>query len=235
MECDWTIFDKIYCINLFERKDRYKYAQDFFTHNNIPVTFHRVHRHKNGGEQGCFESHRDIIRSAYDKGYEKILIFEDDNIIGKSLTAENLNHINQFLNKNDTWELFYLGIRPAINEYKTKRVEKNIYQIHTYGTYAYAVSRRFMEKFRNAEYLYHPVDSIYVESNDAYGFYPSMFYQADFSSDIQDVLNNSLFHQKSIETYAVVINYEVERLIMIILSIIIIILIVIIYKLYKTK
>ena len=57
----WSYFDHITCINLYEREDRYKYCQALFKKLNIPVSFHRVHRHPKGGEAGCFQSHIDII------------------------------------------------------------------------------------------------------------------------------------------------------------------------------
>lgn len=228
MDYDWSKFDEIYCINLVEREDRYDQAKLLFDSLHIPVTFRRVHKHKNG-EQGCFESHRDIIKKAYDKGHERILILEDDIVTGKSLTPENMSIVNNFLNTINDWEIFYLGMAPMIMKHKTEKIQKDIYRVHALNAHAYVVSRKFMKRFKDAEYLNIPVDMVYSASEKAYGFYPSMFYQGNSSSDIQNgsgIQSGGLLYQKFVETYSVNVNYEGEKL-MIILVIAFILLLII--------
>jgi GR25 family glycosyltransferase involved in LPS biosynthesis len=75
----YNFFDKIYCINLKHRPDRYISATKVFNDLNIPnVEFYITEKSSKGGRYGCFESHINVIKKAYNEGYNNILIFEDD-------------------------------------------------------------------------------------------------------------------------------------------------------------
>ena len=64
---DWSFFDKIYCINLYECEDRYNHIQNISKKYNMNVQFYRTHRNKNGAE-GCFNSHIEIIKEDIEFG-----------------------------------------------------------------------------------------------------------------------------------------------------------------------
>jgi len=72
--------DKMYCINLLHRDDRYQQVRQELDRLGLvdQVHFHRVEKHPINGCYGCFESHLWCMKDAVEKGYENIIIFEDD-------------------------------------------------------------------------------------------------------------------------------------------------------------
>ena len=72
---------KIYCINLYERDDRYKKMKKQFDNLNMNVQFIRNYKHARGGKYGCFSSHIQAIKDAYSNNLDYCLIIEDDVII----------------------------------------------------------------------------------------------------------------------------------------------------------
>ena len=79
-------FDKIYCINLDRRPDRWEKCSNLFERDGIIVDrFSAIDKNniKNeskiaNGPLACLSSHWNILNKALKEGYEKILIFEDD-------------------------------------------------------------------------------------------------------------------------------------------------------------
>ena len=63
----WAAFDRIACINLVERPDRYKKVLAEFTKVELAETveFHKPVRDPRGGKWGCYQSHHNIIKKAY--------------------------------------------------------------------------------------------------------------------------------------------------------------------------
>ena len=76
-----SLADRIVCINLREREDRYELCKKRFADVGLQeedVHFLRVERHPNGGRYGCYDSHRMVMKQAHDDGLNSVLIFEDD-------------------------------------------------------------------------------------------------------------------------------------------------------------
>lgn len=180
----WEFFDGIFCINLLSRDDRYQAASELFKTHNIPVQFHRVTKHPNGGLQGCFESHVQVIKNAYDTGMNNVLIFEDDLVTTSNYNKELLADAIKFMSEDDTWDIFYLGPFPEIKRFTTKSTSyQNVYKIHSLCGHAYVVSRRFMEKFKDAQFTGIPLDYIYEFNEHSYAIYPGLFAQGASVSD----------------------------------------------------
>jgi len=55
---------KIYCINLYEREDRYNIVKEQFNKYKLDVHFIRNYKHKLGGRYGCFDSHIQCLKDA---------------------------------------------------------------------------------------------------------------------------------------------------------------------------
>ncbi len=224
----WDFFDEIRCINLSSREDRYEKAKKVFASIDIPVSFHRVEKHPNGGLQGCFESHVEIIRNAYESGAENVLIFEDDLTITNNFDEKLLKNAIDFMKNNTTWDLFYLGPFPEIRKYKTEKTSyKNIYKIHSLCGHAYVVNRKFMKKFKDAKFTGVPLDYIYVCNENSYAVYPGLFAQGGSKSDLDgNIMFNldTLPHVKKayfrgIEMYGQWINMPLKQLVVILLII----------------
>ncbi|RKX65083.1 MAG: hypothetical protein DRP42_05365 [Tenericutes bacterium] len=119
-------FDKIYCINLDSRPDRWRYVNGHFTKFGLRKKVERfsavdvrndpeLKRHEKLLQDnfsllamcGCLLSHRKIIEHAKQAGLDNVLVFEDDIEILESSVGSIRNCLDQ-LDKLD-WDIFYLG------------------------------------------------------------------------------------------------------------------------------
>ena len=152
----YNYFDKIYCINLKHRKDRYISANKTFNELNIKnVEFVIVNKSPKGGRYGCFESHINIIKNAYNAGYNNILIFEDDIRPSNFYNLDLLNTSINFM-KNNEWDIFYLGYIISNKNYISENIitshiniSNNIIKYNPGATHAYCLSKSAMLKILN--------------------------------------------------------------------------------------
>jgi GR25 family glycosyltransferase involved in LPS biosynthesis len=144
-------FDKVYCINLAKREKKWESVKKRFDERDIIVDRFdaidgKILLDQNGltkNELGCISSHLTVIQDANNKGYNKILIFEDD-----------VHFSNDFktriqLIKNLDWKLLYLGG----SQYKWDGIDisENFYPSNnTLGTFAYAVDSEIYEDLISA-------------------------------------------------------------------------------------
>ena len=184
MEFDWSFFDRIRCINLITRDDRYQKTQEIFDQLKIPVEFYRTERHPLSGRQGCFESHVNCITEAYESGAQTCLIFEDDLEISPYITPEALQEVVNFLQRSPDWEIFYLGTHFEWVRGHFTKITPSIVHGGNICTHAYIVNRPFMEKMAHMNYVGTEIDRLYVYNRNAYGVYPCFFYQGGSKSDI---------------------------------------------------
>lgn len=195
---DWHFFDKIYCISLEERQDRRDKLNPIFEKYNIPVEYFIAQRCPFGGIQGCYESHIELLSRSFEKGYDNIIIFEDDIVDHpEGFNQGNLNEVINFLCSNKKWEIFYLGVVPEMT-LKSKRVGNNIYNVRGWCTHAYVASRRLMQKFYLSSYATSEIDAMFTRTHHAYSIYPSFFYQR--SGDISDLRDGNDWPMKEVGT-----------------------------------
>jgi GR25 family glycosyltransferase involved in LPS biosynthesis len=150
----YSFFDDIVCINLVTRKDRLRHASDVFHQLGIPARFLNVNKHERGGIYGCFDSHIQVIRSAYDSNKQTLLVFEDDLVPSASYNEQNIKNALSFMKRRTgEWDIFFLGyfitdfaINPVGRFVKAKFVEQNIIEYRPYGCQAYCLSRQGMTK-----------------------------------------------------------------------------------------
>jgi hypothetical protein len=149
------------------------------------VQFYLVDKSDKGGMYGCFESHIKVIKDAYEKGLNNILIFEDDIIPTISYSVENILCGINFMTTHD-WDIFYYGYFP-INEgyaniFQADVVHPNIIKYRPNATHAYCINRsgmkKILEKYNDYigkihidEYI-----SMYLDIN-AYCLVPMLFVQ----------------------------------------------------------
>ena len=67
--------NRIVCINLKERKDKYANVKKVFDKLKINVEFYFAEKHPTSGRVGCFESHINVIKQSYNNNDKIILIF----------------------------------------------------------------------------------------------------------------------------------------------------------------
>lgn len=236
-------FDAIYCINLYDRIDRYNSSKKLFKKHNIPVKYYRTHKHPEGGLHGCFESHINVINLAYNSGAKNVLIFEDDiqdcnqNV---NIIKINLKKAINFM-KNKTWDIFYLGTFPYVMKKWTSHIYDypNIYEMTGLCTHAYVINHHIMKKLKDLTYSGTPYDYLLRDNFRCFSIYPSIFYQGNFSSDISNYIdihkkvsfNTVLLWVKINEAYAYYIGVPIP--ILLILFLILFILMVIYLKFNK--
>ncbi len=198
----WNKIGPAYCINLRTRKDRFNEASKTFKKLKLNVNFHIVDKHPNGGSQGCFESHIQIITDAYNKGYERCIIFEDDVTPTSKINNKAIRKCIRFMNTNKNWNIFYLGVLPDIRRKKTQVVEDGIYKLQGICTHAYVIHRRLMEKMVNMKYIGITIDYLYMQLDECYAIYPTLFYQGLSKSDITETTwNNYLRSEWLVKSY----------------------------------
>jgi len=185
MTFDWSYFDAIVCINLDTRTDRKLIVEEFFKTYNIKAKFYIAKRHADGAV-GSFESHRNVIKEAYDSGAQKILVFEDDPQATETLTPANLKICIDFM-RTHKWDLFNFGATPDLVHYTANKTEvSNIFNVHAYYSHCYAISRDYMEKISKLEYVDILIDTMFKYNKLTYTYLPIMVSQSSLGSDVVD-------------------------------------------------
>lgn len=195
-------FNKIYCINLARRTDRWEESQKEFEkvgligvekYEAIDGSTYDWSNIKSGllvGELGLIETHINIIKEAVENKYESILIFEDDIYF-----HENFIQIHEYMDalpKN--WDMLYLGGNHSYG-YPPEHVNDKVIKLNkTYTTHAIAIkSSLFKSILDNAEKRNIQIDVLYSnyhKTNNVYCFSPNLALQRSDFSDIQNRIVN---------------------------------------------
>lgn len=145
----FSYFDKIYCINLKSRPDRWENCQKQFSHfglSNIQrfeaiKCNHPKLSKKANAQVGCTLSHYYILKEAQAKNYSRILVLEDDFLFTKSpeYTKNKLNNTISELPLD--WDLFYFGafFVKGYDYEPTEKYSQNLIKINT-GFCTHAIS-----------------------------------------------------------------------------------------------
>ena len=184
----YNYFDKIICINLKSRPDRYLSATKEFQKLNINnVEFYFADKSSKGGRYGCFESHINVIQKCYDEGCNNILIFEDDIRPSNFYSLDLLKSSIDFM-KNNTWDIFYLGYF-IFNDDITdallityNALTENIIYYNPCAAHAYCLNRNTMQKILLTYNKYIEISHIDVYYSNKeiftnYCIYPMLFEQ----------------------------------------------------------
>jgi GR25 family glycosyltransferase involved in LPS biosynthesis len=157
-----TFFDKIYCINLDERTDRWELAEKELESVGI-TNYIRFSAIKNeNGAIGCRDSHIEVIKHAKKNNYNRILIFEDDFIF----INKNQELINKTLTQLEkiNYDIFYFGATLEKNYGILKKIDENIVNTNfAYALHAYSVNPRCYDFIINEGSKY-PIIDVFVQS-----------------------------------------------------------------------
>ena len=113
---NWQAFDAIYLINLPQRVDRKRELERELRHVGLQaddpkLVWIRAVRPSEAGEfpsigaRGCFMSHLSCLNSALERGYERILILEDDAYFPR-FRSKDLESVLEKLNELN-WSIWY--------------------------------------------------------------------------------------------------------------------------------
>lgn len=185
-------FDKIYCINLDKRSDRWEECLVQFEKHNLTVerfsgidgSMIENNTKLANGELGVLKTHIELIKDAKEKGYKNILILEDDVEFTENLNEKFFSVKNQIPND---WIMLYLG---ANHVGGVIQLSENICQvIHSYAIHAFAINSELFDLIINGLPKYKkPVDVFYAELQPLFPSYvirPHLAWQRVSFSDIQ--------------------------------------------------
>ena len=154
-----SFFDKIYCINLEERKDRWILCEEKFKEYGIInyVRFNGVKVEgnlspKKLGQIGCTASFYNVFKDAFQNNYNKILVLEDDFnfTLPKDQIAIKLD--KAFEEMPEDWDMFYLGAN-IMNEIMSDPIEKyseNLFKLNSaYALHSVCFSKNSFDKILN--------------------------------------------------------------------------------------
>lgn len=191
-------FDKIYCINLDRRKDRWDETLlelSKWELSDSVTRFSAVDGNTlindtiiNNGELGILTTHINIINEAKEKGYKNILIIEDD----IEFTEEILNLEQYMSSVPEDWDMLYFGGNH--NKHMGKQInflnEKIIKLNETYGIHCVVINNTIYDLILDLiSRRGKPIDVYYADiqkSYNCYGFNPSIALQRESFSDIQN-------------------------------------------------
>lgn len=191
-------FDKIYCVNLTRRPDRWTEVQKEFERVGITDVERYVaidgstrdwsylNSHLLSGELGLIETHINIIKEAIDKKYKSILIFEDDVVF-----VDEFNKIDEYLNAvPSNWDMLYIGGNHSYGRPPEPINDKVIKLNKTYTTHAIALNSTIFETvLLISELRKKQIDVYYADlhpTHNVYGFTPNLALQRIDFSDIQN-------------------------------------------------
>jgi len=150
MVCVWDAFCEIRCISLLERNDRKDSASAVFQAVGAPVRFHRPNRSPHGGVFGCYESHYNCVKEAFEAGHDNVLIFEDDITLNPGWDKVLHDCIN-FMYSTKEWDALFLG-SSIFYPIARSPISNSIWRAKVFNAHAYVVSRKGM-----AIFLSHPL------------------------------------------------------------------------------
>ena len=197
-------FDKIYCINLDRRIDRWEETtielKKWGLYDKVirysavdGNTITQQNNKINKGELGLVETHIKIITEAKNNNYKNILIIEDDITF-----TEEIIKIDEYFNQlPKSWDILWFGGNHNIHMGETiNKISKNVIKCHqTYSTHCIAFNEKIYDlvlnllnkKEKPVDVYYSDIQKIY----DCYSFYPSVALQRPSYSDIQNSIQDN--------------------------------------------
>ena len=158
MNNPFDFFEKIYCINLPHRTDKWEKCQEEFSKLNMlekvtrfnGIQFQGSFHHVNVRAAGCFLSHLEIVNKCRQDGVKSVLILEDD----VQFENDPINNLSLSINelKDLDWDIFYLGMNVTDEKFKDPliRVSPNLLKIKSaLTTHAIAYNHTCYDKLLN--------------------------------------------------------------------------------------
>ncbi|MFD0749288.1 glycosyltransferase family 25 protein [Mucilaginibacter calamicampi] len=186
-------FDQIYCINLESRPDRLaQFKENYAALGTAAISIVKAVNGKEiaagdwehgPGALGCRLSHLNIYKEALHSGYSRILVLEDDVVIGRKFRAQ----LTQLLDcTHDDWDMIYFGgyhhLKP--DPFCGKFIRLN----NTLSTHAIAINCRCLPALiskieSDARWIDSVIADLHPELK-VFGFKKPIAWQRDGFSDI---------------------------------------------------
>ena len=189
-------FDKIYCINLDKRIDRWQLAEPQFREQNLDVE--RVPGYDGSalglefppeikeGAVGCSLSHLFTIKLAKQNNLENFLLLEDDVVFDDNINEKFFGVLDQV---PDDWDMLYLGGQ-HFHGMDMPQVSENVYKcIYTLAAQSVGIKNTVYDYFINKLMDISKINDLhYAESHkeiNAYVIIPHLTWQRNTYSDIE--------------------------------------------------
>lgn len=183
--------EKIYCINLDRRMDRWRLAQEQFTKHDLTVVrfpgidgrlITRRYQCDNSNN-GCTLSHASVIHRAKLIGLKSVMIFEDDVVLHDEFRYQLLLSLQHL---PDDWDMLYLG---GSHRERPVKVNDHILRVtKTLTTHAYILrDTMYHLVIDNFKSFRQPVDCYYADWQKDHHVYitnPPLAWQRGGYSDI---------------------------------------------------
>jgi GR25 family glycosyltransferase involved in LPS biosynthesis len=180
----WRAFDRIYCISLSNRPDRYERARAEFARVGLCdlVEFVIVEKHPTDSERGIYESHLMCLRSGLAAGAQKIAVFEDD-IVFTRFSAKRLRRAVQFMESSSDWAAFFFGC--FVNSSRKTPFPSIIKINYRCMAHGYVVNRDFALKLVKTQWTGVSYDDFLrsIAADRFYSVYPAFAFQSDSPTD----------------------------------------------------
>lgn len=180
-------FDKIICINIDHRTDKWAHCQAQFERYAIRdvLRFSGYYMPKDGNT-GCTAAHRGVLELINHHGWQKTLILEDDfEVVHNDMQQKFSSMIGEV---PEDWDMLYLGGHYA--EKPQYRVSNHVIRMgRMMTTSSYAVKHSFSRAIAPFICGIGPIDVLYYGSHIAcncYIFQPRLMVQYETFSDIQE-------------------------------------------------
>jgi GR25 family glycosyltransferase involved in LPS biosynthesis len=193
-------FDKVYCVNLNRRPDRWEKVCKEFERIGIDEveryeaidgkefdwTTIKYNPNLLVGELGLIETHINLIKEAKEKNYKSVLIFEDD----VYFTSE-FDKLDEYMAALPTnWDMIYLGGNHSYGPIPLNVNDKILKLTKTFTTHCIAIKDTLYDTIiamtegrkKQIDVYYADLQNIY----NVYGFTPNMALQTIDYSDIQN-------------------------------------------------
>lgn len=174
-------------INLVDRPEKWKQTQDSF--KDFPVELERLDAvKKSPGWKGCTASHFKAIELAKQRGYEWVLVLEDD----AQLSTDGLRQFKELLPilyaRRAEWDIF-LGGATFVDHIRQVSRLPPIYQAGAYTTHFCLIHNGAYDKILS-QYDDGPIDVYYKEKMRLWMTNPHIATQRPGVSDIEHGVSN---------------------------------------------
>lgn len=169
---DWLSVDGVLCISLVERADRRALLCEQFSHLQLQVEFVLVERDLGDPQRGCFESHQRCAKMLIERGWQRVLILEDD-VLFHDVKPQQVAAVNRYLDRHSP-PVFYLGLIlgklwPTWN--------RGIVACRAQGTHAYVLSHDAALTVVSLQYSDQGIDTVLKRRFPGRAAYPMLCQQ----------------------------------------------------------
>ncbi len=167
--------DQHYCISLYGCEDRRELQIEEWAKLGMEPNYFLREKDREDPVRGCYESHRAVCRDALEKGYQTILVLEDDFKM-LPFSDKQLDDANRVIDCGllDEYDMLMLGHIP-------RRVHLSKYpgiaHVQANGTHAYILGPKAIARVAETPFSGQPIDTWYKANFSQLALFPMVCIQ----------------------------------------------------------